>query len=240
MLAAAAVWAQGVVSYGPSAQGVPMLTLGSVGLYLLVALLAVSVFVWGRRWHVAVRVAAFMGLALLLSQGVNLLGIDAARAVAVGLPFDRPTGGQINLSWGPESHENTSGVPIQISGVTYDAQNDHPTGECVAGLVLQPSQSCGTKASALCGNGHVENLEACDDGNSTNGDGCSATCTVETGFHCSGSPSVCASTCGDGIVSALEACDDGNSTNGDGCSATCTVEPGYTCTGAFNSVCVLN
>ena len=33
--------------------------------------------------------------------------------------------------------------------------------------------------------------ESCDDANAANGDGCSATCSVETGFNCSGSPSVC-------------------------------------------------
>lgn len=33
--------------------------------------------------------------------------------------------------------------------------------------------------------------EGCDDGNLVNYDGCSATCTVESSFSCSGSPSVC-------------------------------------------------
>jgi cysteine-rich repeat protein len=65
----------------------------------------------------------------------------------------------------------------------------------------------------VCGNGVIEAPEACDDGNTIAGDGCSATCTVE---H------VCV--CGDGVVDAGEACDDGNTTSGDGCSATCTIE----------------
>jgi sulfatase modifying factor 1 len=42
-----------------------------------------------------------------------------------------------------------------------------------------------------CGNGVVEAGEVCDDGGSTAGDGCSATCAVETGFVCTDSPSVC-------------------------------------------------
>jgi cysteine-rich repeat protein len=42
-----------------------------------------------------------------------------------------------------------------------------------------------------CGNGMVEGTEACDDGATTAGDGCSATCTVETDYACSGTPSVC-------------------------------------------------
>ena len=36
-----------------------------------------------------------------------------------------------------------------------------------------------------CGNGMVEGTEACDDGNTAAGDGCSATCTVESGYVCS-------------------------------------------------------
>ena len=35
-----------------------------------------------------------------------------------------------------------------------------------------------------CGNGFVEGGEACDDGNKINGDGCSAGCTIETGWTC--------------------------------------------------------
>lgn len=41
-----------------------------------------------------------------------------------------------------------------------------------------------------CGDGTV--TEACDDGNTAPGDGCSALCAVEAGWECSGSPSACA------------------------------------------------
>ena len=64
------------------------------------------------------------------------------------------------------------------------------------------------------------------------GDGCSDTCAIETGWFCSGSPSMCAPICGDALVTGLEQCDDGNALPGDGCSATCTVEPGFSCMGA--------
>ncbi len=36
-----------------------------------------------------------------------------------------------------------------------------------------------TGASAVCGNGDLESGEECDDNNTTNGDGCSSTCTIE-------------------------------------------------------------
>jgi cysteine-rich repeat protein len=45
------------------------------------------------------------------------------------------------------------------------------------------AQSC----TSHCGDGLVIN-EGCDDGNTLDGDGCSATCTVETGFTCKQEP----------------------------------------------------
>jgi cysteine-rich repeat protein len=64
---------------------------------------------------------------------------------------------------------------------------------------------------ATCGNGVVEPGEECDDGNTTAGDGCSATCRREV--------------CGNGVLDPGEECDDGNTTPGDGCTATCRLEP---------------
>ncbi len=67
---------------------------------------------------------------------------------------------------------------------------------------------------AGCGDGVLDSAEACDDGNQTSCDGCSATCTVEPG-----------ALCGDAVVSAgCEGCDDGNAVAGDGCAPTCALE----------------
>ena len=50
-----------------------------------------------------------------------------------------------------------------------------------------------------CGDGNISGSEACDDRNIYNGDGCSETWTIETGFNwTTGSPSVWAPICGDG------------------------------------------
>jgi cysteine-rich repeat protein len=71
-----------------------------------------------------------------------------------------------------------------------------------------------------CGNGIVETNEDCDDGNNTDGDGCSATCQT---------------VCGDGKKVGKEECDDSNTNDGDGCNSTCIAEfggqykPGATC-----------
>jgi fibro-slime domain-containing protein len=83
-----------------------------------------------------------------------------------------------------------------------------------------------------CGDAIQQSGEACDDGNSLAGDGCSATCgALEQDFACPAPGVACVTTvrCGDGAVTGAELCDDGNSASGDGCAATCIPEPGWTC-----------
>jgi cysteine-rich repeat protein len=60
----------------------------------------------------------------------------------------------------------------------------------------------------VCGNGAVEAMEQCDDGNTAAGDGCDPTCRREP-------------YCGDGDVSGAEVCDDGNNRSNDGCRSDC-------------------
>src|SRR5262245_23817754 len=54
--------------------------------------------------------------------------------------------------------------------------------------------SAGTGGST-CGNGLLEATEGCDDHNTVAGDGCSATCTVESGWVCPGGFSTERSVC---------------------------------------------
>lgn len=65
----------------------------------------------------------------------------------------------------------------------------------------------------------------CDDGNTYNGDGCSAKCTVEKGYACiGGTPylaDTCSEACGDGMNIGLLPCDDGNLADLDGCDSNC-------------------
>ena len=84
-------------------------------------------------------------------------------------------------------------------------------------------------ATAVLGDGVLDDAEHCDDGNSTDGDGCTAQSTLEAGYTCTGIPSVCTVACGDGVQDASEACDDGNTVDGDGCSAACAIEAGFSC-----------
>jgi cysteine-rich repeat protein len=64
----------------------------------------------------------------------------------------------------------------------------------------------------VCGNGRVEHGEECDDGNTSNNDGCNSECKYEY--------------CGDGVVQMPlgEQCDDGGYRNDDGCDMFCQIE----------------
>ena len=114
-----------------------------------------------------------------------------------------------------------------------------------------------------CGNGAVETGEFCDDGGTVAGDGCSATCLVDSlpnGSDCTnGGDAACtsgvcdttetpqrcepANSCGNGLLEAGETCDDGSTSPGDGCSSTCFVEAqpdGSDCTLGGNAACQSN
>jgi cysteine-rich repeat protein len=58
-----------------------------------------------------------------------------------------------------------------------------------------------------CGNGVIEEGEACDDGNAVAWDACLPDCRVAS--------------CGDGVLGLAEQCDDGNRVDGDTCPSTC-------------------
>lgn len=121
---------------------------------------------------------------------------------------------------------------------------------CDALCAVEPDYECVGSPSVctpvsttdpVCGDGLVEGAEACDDGNTVDGDGCTSACAIADGFRCIGEPSVCSPestepACGNGFVETGETCDDGNTLAGDGCSNICVVESGYECTGE-PSVC---
>ena len=77
----------------------------------------------------------------------------------------------------------------------------------------------------LCGNGATEGEETCDDGNTSSGDGCNATCSSDESW-------------GNDYLDPGEVCDDGNLRSGDGCNADCSsdescgndyLDPGEAC-----------
>lgn len=118
----------------------------------------------------------------------------------------------------------------------------------VSALILTACPGTGGD-DAVCGNNILEQGESCDDGNTFDGDGCSAMCTqegfcgnniLEPGEECDdgnyqpgdGCDAECNAEdgCGNGILDVGEGCDDDNRVSGDGCSATCVdEEPGGVC-----------
>ena len=85
----------------------------------------------------------------------------------------------------------------------------------------------------LCEDGVIDMItgEECDDGNSTDGDGCTD-CRVDIDYTCMGEPSVCR-TCGDGWFDENlgEECETGEMVTmpGPGCADDCTVIEGWEC-----------
>ncbi|MFL5320481.1 MAG: DUF4215 domain-containing protein, partial [Myxococcaceae bacterium] len=106
-----------------------------------------------------------------------------------------------------------------------------------------------------CGNSVLETGEGCDDGNTSNGDGCNISCKIESGNPCGpgggsscesgicdtsgGAPGVCenANSCGNSLLDTGEGCDDGNNTAGDGCNGSCRIESGHPCGPDGSSTC---
>ncbi|MDP6561859.1 MAG: myxococcus cysteine-rich repeat containing protein, partial [Candidatus Peribacteraceae bacterium] len=76
----------------------------------------------------------------------------------------------------------------------------------------------GLSLREYCGDNIKQENEECDDGNTSDGDGCSQECTIEA-------------VCGNGELEGEEECDDSNTANRDGCDNECQSETGYTCSG---------
>ncbi|MCX6750834.1 MAG: DUF4215 domain-containing protein [Candidatus Pacearchaeota archaeon] len=106
-------------------------------------------------------------------------------------------------------------------------------------------------AGPVCGDGNLDIGEECDDGNTYDGDGCSANCDTEEVHYCGdgvldigeecddgnlNNTDLCRNDCklpycGDGVLDIGEECDDYNNVNGDGCSSICQNECCLPCCG---------
>jgi cysteine-rich repeat protein len=155
----------------------------------------------------------------------------AADRSAMSAPRVDAAGNVLSDTFSP--HDNTTTERWDVTALL----NECPaSGSCFIALYLDQGSHLnafgGTAAlqydlagpAAVCGDGAVAGAETCDDGNAVAGDGCGATCTVETGWTCSGAPSTCSTACGDGVKAGSEQCDDGNVVSNDGCSAACVAE----------------
>ena len=85
-------------------------------------------------------------------------------------------------------------------GATWTALNAGLGHFGVTNLVIGPgtpaAMYAGTRSGVFrwveCGHAVLEPSEACDDGGTSDGDGCSAACQMEVGWSCTGVPSACA------------------------------------------------
>jgi len=120
-----------------------------------------------------------------------------------------------------------------------------PAAKLIPTILVQPMLALSyqklniTTCTPICGDYIVVSPETCDDGNTANGEGCSSTCTIETGYNCPQGHD-CFVKCGNGIITSPEECDDGNESNGDGCSSTCKFEKGWSHTGVSPSFVFAN
>ncbi len=123
--------------------------------------------------------------------------------LVIGCSDDETTSSTTTGSGGGASAGGTGG-----SGVTTNSTGG-------SGGSAVSTGGSGGSMSGGCGDGTLDMGEQCDDGNTTGGDGCSATCMIEA-----------ITSCGDGTLDPpQEECDDGNTTAGDGCDSTCQLEP---------------
>jgi len=105
------------------------------------------------------------------------------------------------------------GACILLGGFFYFYNVSAETGSITATVTIRG-----------CGNGVIEIGEACDGGNATPGDGCSAVCRFEGQSACSLTAVATGGCCGNGAIESLEECDDGAAISGDGCSNRCILE----------------
>ncbi len=113
----------------------------------------------------------------------------------------------------------------------------HPDEQCDDGCMWGMAHTCEQyvddgdgcsylcELEGICGNGQIDGIEECDDGNNEPGDGCNENCLEEVPVPAC-EPSPC---CGDWQLNPGEDCDDGNLDLNDGCDDLCHVEPVLAC-----------
>eukprot|EP01097_Dermamoeba_algensis_P006576 TRINITY_DN4113_c0_g1_i1.p1 TRINITY_DN4113_c0_g1~~TRINITY_DN4113_c0_g1_i1.p1 ORF type:complete len:1103 (+),score=324.46 TRINITY_DN4113_c0_g1_i1:675-3983(+) len=100
---------------------------------------------------------------------------------------------QVETGWNCDKIRGTLCEPIHGDGLVVGSE------QCDQGSVLdgcskdgniEPGFYCEDKVGSpstcwvVCGDGIKASKELCDDGNQANGDGCSSTCTIESGWEC--------------------------------------------------------
>lgn len=179
---------------------------------------------------------------------VNSTASGTSGAIETAIPTPNQSmsdGGVPYVSRGLPSTDSVGLEPTstQVGSGTSDATEISVATTSAAATTLDETFATSAALDAavtedtVCGDGRVTGVEACDDGDTANGDGCSGNCSREFGYACikglmnqpgESGVSVCYVTiCGDGIADGDEGCDDGNTIAGDGCGPTCQNEPTF-------------
>lgn len=141
----------------------------------------------------------------------------------------------IALNNGLGNNYAINALAFNEAGVLYGVRNDFDGMTPNDLIIIDPTTgnitTVGPSDNRLDGIVFYNPNEACDDGNTTDGDGCSAACdAVGAGYTCDTPGAPCEAICGDGVLAGTEVCDDGNTLDGDGCSADCLlIEPNFSC-----------
>jgi cysteine-rich repeat protein len=104
------------------------------------------------------------------------------------------------------------------TGANASCADANPAPECAADVedtgeseASDNSETSNTSESPVCGDGVVDDGEACDDGNDDDTDDCTSSCALAE--------------CGDGLTHIdVEECDDGNVESFDGCNSDCAIQ----------------
>lgn len=159
------------------------------------------------RWLLATIVLATAGLALgACTDPPSTSNVPGApTAVSIGAC----NGGLQSVTWtAPAANGGAAIIGYHLLRdmnateiVVTSTSSDFPCSDNTSSYNVRACNSagCGPYAgyvayvppTAIAGNGVVEPGEQCDDGNALAGDGCSPVATIEPGFACIGSPSVC-------------------------------------------------
>jgi len=149
-----------------------------------------------KRWLIAVSVLAHVGVgvAVFVSEvwRMERLHADPLHNELVLQPLQppAPAGGQVAAVERKFEPKRPPKVPVQPTSKPVDNPPisdipDHPPGTGTGSGISTENGTCqencapAPAATPVCGDGSVDITEACDDGNTTGGDGCSATCQAE-------------------------------------------------------------
>ena len=168
-----------------------------------------------------------VGFAIPLSEWSDTMAEGVRRAIAVSMGLSDISKVRILTVSASTGRRLLTGIAVEIAIYlgSDDEGSEQPPAPTLSVEALQSELTRLALPSAtviehpiivydpapMCGDGKRFEGEVCDDGNIVGGDGCSSSCTIESGYTCVGgsltAPDACSTTCEDGFKAGLEMCD---------------------------------